>query len=184
VGPRSTGIVIVGVVAVLAALATLYGIQGHQSAVGPGAPGERAATAPGDLWPTACLVINGVEAKLYVADTPQRQAEGYMYKDSIDFQRVGAVGMIFNISASPGSRVAFTMRNVAFPLYLLHISPVEGVGDVAVDIVYMEPGKEYYSVTVRSDRDYFIELGVEFYKQLERSPQHLGGYLIRVTGTC
>jgi hypothetical protein len=47
--------------------------------------------------------------------------------------------MLFNISTQPGYSVAFTMKNVAFPLYLLHITHVEGVGDVAVDIIYMEP---------------------------------------------
>jgi uncharacterized membrane protein (UPF0127 family) len=96
-------------------------------------------TAMASSWHTICLVINGVEAKLYLADTSSKQTEGYMFKSSTDFLGIGAVGMLFNISTQPGYSVAFTMKNVAFPLYLLHITHVEGVGDVAVDIIYMEP---------------------------------------------
>ncbi len=105
--------------------------------------GERASnvlsstTAMASSWHTICLVINGVEAKLYLADTSSKQTEGYMFKNSTDFLGIGAVGMLFNISTQPGYSVAFTMKNVAFPLYLLHITHVEGVGDVAVDIIYM-----------------------------------------------
>lgn len=151
--------------------------------------GERASnmlssTTPMALsWHTICLVINGVEAKLYLADTPSKQTEGYMFKKSTDFLGVGAVGMLFNISTQPGYSVAFTMRNVAFPLYLLHITHVEGVGDVAVDVIYMEPGKELYVVTARSQNDYFIELDTEFYNRYIVS-RAAGGVLVRINGMC
>ncbi|MFZ8822725.1 MAG: hypothetical protein ACO2O0_01020 [Desulfurococcales archaeon] len=37
-------------------------------------------TAMASSWHTICLVINGVEAKLYLADTSSKQTEGYMFK--------------------------------------------------------------------------------------------------------
>ncbi len=148
------------------------------------APNVLSSTTPtASSWHTICLAINGVEAKLYLADTPSKQTEGYMFKNSTDFLGVGAVGMLFNISTQPGYSVAFTMRNVAFPLYLLHITHVEGVGDVAVDIIYMEPGKEPYVVTARSQNDYFIELDTEFYNKYIAS-RAAGGVLVRINGMC
>jgi uncharacterized membrane protein (UPF0127 family) len=140
-------------------------------------------TAMASSWHTICLVINGVEAKLYLADTSSKQTEGYMFKNSTDFLGIGAVGMLFNISTQPGYSVAFTMKNVAFPLYLLHITHVEGVGDVAVDIIYMEPGKELYVVTARSQNDYFIELDTEFYNKYIAS-RAANNVLVRINGMC
>lgn len=134
-------------------------------------------------WSIACLKINMIEAKLYNADTPSRWSEGYMFKNSTDFLNVGAVGMLFKIPLRPGSIVVFTMRNVAFPLYLLHISPVEGVGDVAIEIIYMEPENDY-TVTVRTSNDYFIELDPSFFSQIQRVGANGSSMLIRVTGTC
>ncbi len=133
-------------------------------------------------WHTICIVINGVEAKLYLADTPSKQTEGYMFKNSTDFLGVGAVGMLFNISTQPGYSVAFTMRNVAFPLYLLHITHIEDVGDMAVNIIYMEPGEELYVVTARSQNDYFIELDTEFYRYI--ASRAASGVLVRINGMC
>jgi uncharacterized membrane protein (UPF0127 family) len=135
-------------------------------------------------WNIICLRINGVNAVLYLADTLSKQVEGYMYKNSTDFLGVGAVGMLFNISAQPGAKIAFTMRNVAFALYLLHITHIEGVGDIVIDVIYMEPGKEPYTVTVRSLHDYFIELSVDFYKTYIASRSGWDRTPIRITGTC
>lgn len=133
-------------------------------------------------WPTTCLRINGVEALLYVADTPEKQAEGYMYKNSTDFMGLGAVGMLFKLSIPANYTVIFTMRNVVFPLYLLHIVPGE-LGDMAMDIIYMEPGKDY-SIVVKTNTDYFIELNTTFYKHLEEISRSRGEAFIRITGTC
>jgi len=145
---------------------------------------ERRESAGGSerYWPTTCLRINGVEALLYVADTPEKQAEGYMYKNSTDFMGLGAVGMLFKLSIPSNYTVIFTMRNVAFPLYLLHIVPGE-LGDIAMDIIYMEPWKDY-GVVVRTNTDYFIELNTTFYKHLEEISRSRGEALIRVSGTC
>ncbi|MEM2204321.1 MAG: hypothetical protein QXI22_08210 [Sulfolobales archaeon] len=123
--------------------------------------GGGASQAPGDAWNTTCLRINTVKVKLYNADTPSKWFEGYMYKNNTDFLNMGAVGMIFKIPLSPGSTITFTMRNVAFPLYLLHISPIEGVGDAVIEIIYMEPEKNY-TVTLKTSNDYFIELDPGF----------------------
>lgn len=133
-------------------------------------------------WPTTCLRINGVEALLYVADTPEKQAEGYMYKNSTDFMGLGAVGMLFKLSIPANYTVIFTMRNVVFPLYLLHIVPGE-LGDMVMDIIYMEPGKDY-SIVVKTNTDYFIELNTTFYKHLEEISRSKGEAFIRITGTC
>ncbi|MEM1610607.1 MAG: hypothetical protein QXQ57_03040 [Sulfolobales archaeon] len=141
------------------------------------------STTTTQSWRLICLVINGVEAKLYLADTPSKQAEGYMFKNSTDFLGVGAVGMLFNVSTQPGYTVAFTMRNVIFPLYLLHITPVEGVGDIVVEVIYMEPGREPYIVSARSQHDYFIELDTNFYNKYIAS-RGAEGILVRVAGIC
>ncbi len=134
-------------------------------------------------WITVCLRINMVDAKLYYADTPSKWAEGYMFKNSTDFLNIGAVGMLFRLPVTPGSTVIFTMRNVAFPLYLLRISPIEGVGDVAKEIVYMEPEKNY-SVTVETPDDYFIELDPAFFSYVKKMGTDMNSTLIRIAGTC
>lgn len=140
-------------------------------------------TSQESSWSTVCLRINMVDAKLYYADTPSKWGEGYMYKNSTDFLNAGAVGMLFRFPVTPGSAVTFTMANVAFPLYLLRISPIEGVGDVAKEIVYMEPEKNY-SVSVETPNDYFIELDPAFFLYVKKTGTDMNSTLIRITGTC
>ncbi|HWQ18088.1 MAG TPA: hypothetical protein VNL13_09690 [Sulfolobales archaeon] len=178
----STIMAILVLVAIIAIYMYQYGVT--ETGLGYGERGGKTSQALQESsWSTVCLKINSLEARLYNADTPSKWYEGYMFKNSTDFLNMGAVGMLFKLPLAPGDTITFTMRNVAFPLYLLHISPIEGVGDVAIEIIYMEPGKNY-AVTVKTANDYFIELDPKFFTHIQRIGTGAGSIVIRVTGTC
>lgn len=135
-----------------------------------------------DVWGTICLEINGVKALLYLADTPEKQAEGYRFKNSADFAGKGAVGMLFNLSYQGWGGVTFTMRDVAFPLYLLHVRHVEGLGDLVVEAVLMIPWHDY-PVSYQPG-DYFIEMDPGFFTREILKGKSPSNALVRVAGVC
>lgn len=71
----------------------------------------------------ATASIDGVEYKLYVADTPIKHAVGYMNATSYDPRGVGAVGMVFIFSKN--STYCFWMKNTALPLRIVWTSGVK-----------------------------------------------------------
>ncbi|MEM0026394.1 MAG: hypothetical protein QXT53_00470 [Ignisphaera sp.] len=58
---------------------------------------------------------------LYLGDNPYLWVEGYKNKDSIDFMRVGAAGIIFLNKDGWGEKIMLTMENVSvrFSIYLI-----------------------------------------------------------------
>jgi uncharacterized membrane protein (UPF0127 family) len=130
----------------------------------------------------------GAKAILYVANTSELRSEGYKFKDSIDFNRKGAVGMVFLDVVSIGwgeidKTIIFTMKDVKFPLVLLVVAEKLAAPDVIIDEVYMEPEKEYKITIWRSWAGpyyinnktiimlsglYFIELDPLFARELKQ----------------
>jgi uncharacterized membrane protein (UPF0127 family) len=167
----------------------------------------RSSNNPYEKWKTICVFIGfrpeqpktvtvgyerlgpmGAKAILYVANTSELRAEGYRYKDSIDFAGKGAVGMIFlnviNIDwREIDKTIVFTMKDVRFPLVLLVVAEKLAAPDVIIDEVYMEPEKEYKIAIWRSWAGpyyvnnksiimlsglYFIELDPVFVRELKQ----------------
>ena len=157
-------------------------------------------------WKTTCIFIGyrpeqprtitigyerlgpvGVKAILYVANTSELRSEGYKHKDSIDFNRKGAVGMIFLDVISIDWReidktIVFTMKDVKFPLVLLVVAKKLLQPDIIIDEIYMEPGQGYkitiwkgpigpYYIdnkTITLEGLYFIELDPLFARELKQ----------------
>jgi len=106
-------------------------------------------------WKTACVKLGNQVVKVYVADTPEKRAEGFRHKDRVDFLGVNASGMIFVFENTP-SVVVFDMRDVKFKLKLVHVVRTL-IGDYIAEVVVMEPEKTY-PIKTYGTKDYFIEL--------------------------
>ncbi len=124
-------------------------------------------------WGYLCAYFdNKMKLKLYVADTPQKHSEGYMFKESIDFENIGAEGMVFINLTIVGSYITFTMKNVKFNLLLVELVPANGYY-VVDDIVLMEPGKLYTVGT--SPGSIFIEVDPKYMDLINKGLKaHIG----------
>jgi hypothetical protein len=92
-------------------------------------------------WKTAESIF-----KLYVADTKEKMAEGFRFKDSIDFEGKNASGMLFLLYKYYSDYVCFTMKEVNFSLKLL-------IGSLHVDIRekdFWKPNESRYYVASAS----------------------------------
>jgi len=82
--------------------------------------GRAAPPSDSPFAETTTVTLDGTPRVVYVADTPAKQAAGYMNATSYDPRGVGAVGMLFIFSRN--STWCFWMHDTYLPLRIVWIS--------------------------------------------------------------
>lgn len=100
---------------------------------------------------TGKLILNDIQIDLEIAVTPEQQAIGLMFRDTLPSNR----GMLFPFN--PPTRVNFWMKNVSFPLDLIFLAD-----GIVKDIAHNVPPCEKEPCPIyspNSEIDQVLELG-------------------------
>lgn len=107
------------------------------------------------------------QLKVYVADSPEKLYEGYRFRDSYDFLRKGARGMLLDVRQYAGLAITITMQDVKLPLSVLVLEKFDGLYKI-VNWRELYPGEDW-PIQLPKNSPLILELDPEVGRQILNS---------------